>query len=242
MTDHTVTSFDADLRDLKRLIAEMGGIAETMQADAIDALARHDVRLAQKIIAADPRLDQLQREVEEKAILFIARRQPMAIDLRDVVATIRLANDLERVGDLVKSVAKRVLAMDGQFPPQKLMAGFNNMSIMALNQFKEVIDAYTTRDAQAALAVWQRDGEIDQLYNSLFRELLTYMMEDPRNIGPSTHLLFIAKNIERIGDHATNIAETVHFQVVGTTIKGERPKGDTSAFTVVAPPDVAERR
>ncbi len=235
MTDHTVTSFDADLRDLKRLIAEMGGIAETMQADAIDALARHDVRLAQKIIAADPRLDQLQREVEEKAILFIARRQPMAIDLRDVVATIRIANDLERVGDLVKSVAKRVLAMDGQFPPQKLMAGFNTMSIMALNQFKEVIDAYTTRDAQAALAVWQRDGEIDQLYNSLFRELLTYMMEDPRNIGFCTHLLFSAKNIERIGDHATNIAETVYYLVTGESLAIERPKAEDDEYLPTPP-------
>jgi phosphate transport system protein len=224
MTDHTVSSFDTELRDLKRIIAEMGGIAETMQADAIDALARQDLRIAQKIIAADPRLDQLQREVEEKAILMIARRQPMAVDLRDIIATIRIANDLERVGDLVKNVAKRVLAMEGQFPPQKLMAGFQNMSLMALNQFKQVIDAYTTRDAQAALAVWQRDGEIDQLYNSLFRELLTYMMEDPRNIGFCTHLLFSAKNIERIGDHATNVAETVYYLVTGESLAIDRPK------------------
>jgi phosphate transport system protein len=226
MTDHTVSSFDTELRDLKRIIAEMGGIAETMQADAIDALSRQDVRIAQKIIAADPRLDQLQREVEEKAIMMIARRQPMAVDLRDIIATIRIANDLERVGDLVKNVAKRVLAMEGQFPPQKLMAGFNNMSLLALNQFKHVLDAYTTRDAQAALSVWQRDGEIDQLYNSLFRELLTYMMEDPRNIGFCTHLLFSAKNIERIGDHATNVAETVYYLVTGESLAIDRPKAD----------------
>jgi phosphate transport system protein len=235
MTDHTVTAFDAELRDLKRIIAEMGGIAETMQSDAIDALARQDVRIAQKIIATDPRLDLLQREVEEKAILMIARRQPMAVDLRDIVATIRIANDLERVGDLVKNVAKRVLAMEGQFPPQKLMAGFNNMALLALNQFKQVIDAYTMRDSQAALAVWQRDGEIDQLYNSLFRELLTYMMEDPRNIGFCTHLLFSAKNIERIGDHATNVAETVYFLVTGESLSIDRPKVEEEEVSIQMP-------
>jgi phosphate transport system protein len=228
MTDHTVASFDAELKDLKRMIAEMGGIAEKMQSDAVDALQRQDVRLAQQIIATDMQLDQLQREVEDKAITTIARRQPMAIDLRDVVATIRIANDLERVGDLVKNVAKRILAMEGQFPPQKLLAGLNHMSLMALQQFKRVIDAYTQRDAAAALDVWQHDGDIDNLYNSLFRELLTYMMEDPRNIGFCTHLLFSAKNFERIGDHATNIAETVYYLVTGRNLATERPKGDTS--------------
>jgi phosphate transport system protein len=228
MTQHTVAAFDAKLKDLKRLIAEMGGIAEKMQSDAVDALMRQDVRLAQSIIASDIHLDQLQREVEDKAILTIARRQPMAVDLRDVVATIRIAGDLERVGDLVKNVAKRIVATEGQFPPQKLLAGLNHMSLMALQQFKRVIDAYTTRDSAAALDVWQHDGDIDNLYNSLFRELLTYMMEDPRNIGFCTHLLFSAKNFERIGDHATNIAETVYFLVTGQNLATERPKGDTS--------------
>jgi phosphate transport system protein len=228
MTQHTVAAFDAELKDLKRLIAEMGGIAEKMQSDAVDALMRQDVRLAQSIIASDIHLDQLQREVEDKAILTIARRQPMAVDLRDVVATIRIAGDLERVGDLVKNVAKRIVATEGQFPPQKLLAGLNHMSLMALQQFKRVIDAYTTRDSAAALDVWQHDGDIDNLYNSLFRELLTYMMEDPRNIGFCTHLLFSAKNFERIGDHATNIAETVYFLVTGQNLATERPKGDTS--------------
>jgi phosphate transport system protein len=226
MTDHTVASFDTELKDLKRLIAEMGGIAEKMQSDVVDALQRQDMRIAQSIITADLRLDQLQREVEEKAITTIARRQPMAVDLRDIVATIRIANDLERVGDLVKNVAKRVLAMEGQFPPQKLLTGLNHMSLAALQQFKRVIDAYTQRDAQAALDVWQHDGEIDNLYNSLFRELLTYMMEDPRNIGFCTHLLFSAKNFERIGDHATNIAETIYYLVTGKSLATERPKGD----------------
>jgi phosphate transport system protein len=235
MTDHTVAAFDADLKDLKRMIAEMGGIAETMQSDAVDALQRQDVKLAQQIITSDARLDQLQREVEEKAILTIARRQPMAIDLRDIVATIRIANDLERVGDLVKNVAKRILAMEGQFPPQKLLAGLNHMSLMALQQFKRVIDAYTQRDSAAALDVWQHDGDIDNLYNSLFRELLTYMMEDPRNIGFCTHLLFSAKNFERIGDHATNIAETVYYLVTGQSLVTERPKGEMAEMAMPSP-------
>jgi phosphate transport system protein len=234
MANHTVAAFDLELKELQRTIAEMGGIAEKMQSDAIDALAKQDIRLAQKIIAADPMLDRLQREVEEKAILTIARRQPMAVDLRDVIATIRIANDLERVGDLVKNIAKRILAMEGQFPPQKLLAGIGNMSLMALNQFKSVIDAYTQRDAQAALAVWQRDGEIDNLYTSLFRELLTYMMEDPRNISFCTHLLFGAKNVERIGDHATNIAETVYYLVTGESLAVDRPRGEENELSVQA--------
>ncbi|MCZ8101488.1 MAG: phosphate signaling complex protein PhoU [Burkholderiales bacterium] len=227
MTEHIVSAFDSELNELQAMIAEMGGIAEKMQAEAIDALSRQDSRLAQSIILQDQRLDALQREVEEKAILTIARRQPMAVDLRDVIATIRIANDLERVGDLVKNMAKRVLAMEGNLPPQKLLAGIHNMSLMALGQFKAVIDAYSQRDAQAALAVWQRDGDIDNLYNSVFRELLTYMMEDPRNIGFCAHLLFGAKNVERIGDHATNIAETVYYLVTGQSLAVDRPKGES---------------
>jgi phosphate transport system protein len=234
MPNHTVASFDTELKALQRTIAEMGGIAEKMQSDVLDALIQQDLRLAQQIIAIDQRLDMLQREVEEKAILTIARRQPMAIDLRDVIATIRIANDLERVGDLVKNMAKRILAMEGQFPPQRLIKGLTNMMLMALGQFKAVVDAYTQRDAQAALNVWQHDGEIDSLYNSLFRELLTYMMEDPRNIGFCTHLLFSAKNVERIGDHATNIAETVYYLVTGENLSDDRPKGEDD--DTLAPP------
>lgn len=234
MTEHTVSAFDAELKDLQRTIAEMGGIAERMLSDAVEALARQDTRLAQKIVATDQRLDTLQREIEEMAILTIARRQPMAVDLRDVIATIRIANDLERVGDLVKNMAKRILAMENNFPPQKLLVGLNGITMLALQQFKSVIDAYTARDAMAALSVWQRDGEIDNLYNSLFRELLTYMMEDPRNIGFCTQLLFSAKNIERIGDHATNIAETVYYLVTGENLALDRPRGESEELAVEA--------
>ena len=234
MTEHTVSAFDAELKDLQRTIAEMGGIAERMLSDAVEALSRQDTRLAQKIVATDQRLDTLQREIEEMAIHTIARRQPMAVDLRDVIATIRIANDLERVGDLVKNMAKRILAMENNFPPQKLLVGLNGITMMALQQFKTVIDSYTARDAMAALSVWQRDGEIDNLYNSLFRELLTYMMEDPRNIGFCTQLLFSAKNIERIGDHATNIAETVYYLVTGENLALDRPRGESEELAVAA--------
>ena len=228
MSDHIVRSFDDELLALGRNISEMGGIAETMFASSVDALVRSDTQLAQRVIATDQRLDALEREIEEKAILTIAKRQPMAVDLRAIISSIRLAADLERVGDLAKNIGKRVVAMIGQFIPQKIAGGVTHMSDLALDRLKRVLDAYMNRDVETALDVWNNDEEIDQLYNSLFRELLTYMMEDPRNIGFCTHLLFCAKNIERIGDHATNIAETIHYLVTGKTITVERPRSNAS--------------
>lgn len=228
MSDHIVRSFDDELLALGRSISEMGGIAETMFASSVDALVRSDTQLAQRVIATDQRLDTLEREIEEKAILTIAKRQPMAVDLRAIITSIRLAADLERVGDLAKNIGKRVVAMNGQFVPQKIVGGVTHMSDLALDRLKRVLDAYMNRDVETALDVWNNDEEIDQLYNSLFRELLTYMMEDPRNIGFCTHLLFCAKNIERIGDHATNIAETIHYLVTGKTITVERPRSNAS--------------
>jgi phosphate transport system protein len=225
MNEHTVKSYDQDIRELQSRIAEMGGIAEKMLSDAMEALTRRDTRLAQQIILADARLDQLQRDIDEQAVITIARRQPMAVDLRDIFVTTQIAGDIERVGDLVKNIGKRIVAMEGQFPPQKLLSGLRAMSLMALEQFKTVLDAYTGRDVDAAVAVWSNDGGIDNLYNALFRELLTYMMEDPRNISFCTHLLFSAKNIERIGDHATNIAERIYYLVNGDTLAVNRPKG-----------------
>ena len=228
MSDHIVRSFDDELLSLGRNISEMGGIAETMFASSVDALVRSDTQLAQRVIATDQRLDALEREIEEKAILTIAKRQPMAVDLRAIITSIRLAADLERVGDLAKNIGKRVVAMNGQFVPQKIVGGVTHMSDLALDRLKRVLDAYMNRDVETALDVWNNDEEIDALYNSLFRELLTYMMEDPRNIGFCTHLLFCAKNIERIGDHATNIAETIHYLVTGKTITVERPRSNAS--------------
>jgi phosphate transport system protein len=228
MAEHIVRSYDTELQNLRRRISEMGGIAEKMLIDSISALVRSDVPLAQAVIAADARLDILQREVEENAIVTIARRQPLAVDLRETISAIRVSGDVERIGDLAKNIAKRTLAIAGQFQPQKIVVGLQHMSDLVLGQLKDVLDAYAQQDTVKALDVWQRDGAIDALYTSLFRELLTYMMEDPRNISFCTHLLFCAKNIERIGDHTTNIAETVHYLVTGETLAIDRPKNDKS--------------
>ncbi|MBY0297176.1 MAG: phosphate signaling complex protein PhoU [Methylobacterium sp.] len=234
MSEHIVSSYDTDLQNLRRSIAEMGGIAEKMMADAGTALVRRDASLAQAVIAADQRLDVLQREIEEKAILLIARRQPMAIDLRETISAIRVSGDLERIGDLAKNIAKRVVAISDQMQPQKIVLGVQHMSELVQEQLKDVLDAYATQDVKAARDVWERDGGIDALYTSLFRELLTYMMEDPRNISFCTHLLFCAKNVERIGDHTTNIAETIHYLVTGETLPTDRPKNDASNYATVS--------
>ncbi|ACL62161.1 phosphate signaling complex protein PhoU [Methylobacterium nodulans] len=235
MSDHIVSSYDTDLQNLRRSIAEMGGIGEKMMADAANALVRRDATLAQSVIAADSRLDGLQREIEERAILLIAKRQPMAVDLRETISAIRVSGDLERIGDLAKNIAKRVVAISDQPQPQKVVVGVQHMSELVQEQLKDVLDAYATQDVTVALDVWARDGGIDALYTSLFRELLTYMMEDPRNISFCTHLLFCAKNVERIGDHTTNIAETIHYLVTGETLPTDRPKNDRSSFATVAP-------
>ncbi|WP_420102598.1 phosphate signaling complex protein PhoU [Bosea sp. (in: a-proteobacteria)] len=229
MTDHIVRSYDSDLETLRRSLAEMGGMAERMLGDSTVALVRRDTTLAQKIISADQRLDNLQREVEDKAVLTIARRQPLANDLRELISAIRIAADIERVGDLAKNIAKRAVAISGQFqPPHRAVVGLEHISRLVQAQLKDVLDAYAAGNEQKALEVWGRDDEIDALYTSLFRELLTYMMEDPRNITFCTHLLFCAKNIERIGDHTTNIAETIHYLITGDTLEGNRPKLDTT--------------
>jgi phosphate transport system protein len=231
MMEHTIKSFDADLQELARMIAEMGGLAERQIGDAIDALSRHDSRLARSILAADARIDALQHEIEEKAILTIARRQPMAVDLRDIVGALRVSNDLERIGDLAKNIAKRVEVVENELNLQKVMRGVEHMTELVLTQIKDVLDAFARRDVAKAVQVWRSDEEVDAVNNSLFRELLTYMMEDPRNISVCIHLLFCAKNIERMGDHATNIAETIYYIVEGHTLADERPKGDTTSST-----------
>jgi len=234
MSEHIVTSFDDELNGLAQRIAEMGGLAEQSVADAVAALVSRDIEKAQRVIAGDDRIDKLQRDIEESAVLMIARRQPMARDLREIMAAIHIANDLERVGDLAKNTAKRVIAIESNFGSQRLVAGVEHMAELSLTQLKEILDAFASRDLAAAHSVWERDNEIDAMYTSLFRELLTYMMEDPRNITFCTHLLFCAKNIERIGDHATNIAENLHYLITGTALTDARPKQDTSSLTSVA--------
>jgi phosphate transport system protein len=228
---HTVVSFDTDLKALAGMIAEMGTRAGRALTEATRALAERNVQLAQQVIASDRGLDQLQHEIEEKAVTTLARRQPMAVDLREIVSAMRIAGDLERVGDLAKNVAKRVVAIGEQPWPVNLTTGIGTLSERAGEQLGGVLKAYAGRDDAAALAVWRQDGEVDALLTSLFRELLTYMMEDPRSIGYCTHLLFCAKNLERAGDHATNIAETVHYMITGEALIADRPKGDeTSTF------------
>jgi phosphate transport system protein len=233
MTEHTIRAFDADLQELARMIAEMGGLAERQIGDALDALNRHDAELARSVVAADARIDTLQREIEEKAVLTIARRQPMAVDLRDIVGALRVSNDLERIGDLAKNIAKRVEVVENELRLRKVMRGVEHMTELVLAQIKDVLDAFARRDVGKAVQVWRSDEEIDAVNNSLFRELLTYMMEDPRNISVCIHLLFCAKNIERMGDHATNIAETIYYIVEGRALTDERPKGDITSTTNV---------
>jgi phosphate transport system protein len=228
--DHTAKAFDTDLQEIMRKVAEMGGFVERQLADAVTSLVDRDTELAERVITTDPQIDALQHEVEEKAILTIARRQPMAVDLREIVGAMRVCNDLERIGDHIKHIGKRVVALDGDFYPQKLIRGVEHMAELVSAAIKQVLDAYAGRDLQAALAVWKGDEEVDALCTSLFRELLTYMMEDPRNITFCMHLMFSAKDIERMGDHATNIAETVYYMIEGRPITDQRPKGDTTSF------------
>jgi phosphate transport system protein len=229
MVEHTVRSFDADLETLDRHISEMGGIAEKMLADAMDALATMNVELAQKVIATDVRLDVLQRTVEDLAVRVLARRQPVAVDLRDVVGVIRISADLERIGDQAKNIAKRAAKIAGESRIPRAVVGLRSMHDLAATQLNDVLDAYAQRDVERAKAVWNRDLELDALEDSVFRDLLTFMMEDPRNITFCTHLLFCSKNLERVGDHTTNIAETVYYIVTGESMPGERPRGIDSS-------------
>ena len=232
MTEHTVKAYDDELQRLKTAIAQMGGIAEEQLANAMDALSRRDTALADRVIAADVRIDELEDAIEDRAVVVIAKRQPMANDLREILVAIRVASDLERIGDLAKNLAKRTLAIP-ETQPRNVISGLARMSVLAQEQLQRVLDAYARSDANLALEVWRADEEIDALYNSVFRELLTYMMEDPRTIGVCTHLLFGAKNLERIGDHATNIAENIYFQIHGRQIPEERQKKDTTSITAI---------
>ena len=224
MADHTVKAYDQELDALDRRIAEMGGIAEKMVIDAMDALSNADMVLALDVVATDPRLDALQREIEDMAVRTIARRQPMAVDLRQLIGAIRVAGDLERVGDLAKNIAKRTVKIGPEFRVPRAVLGLKHMTEVALELVKDVLDAYVQRDTKRARDVWERDADLDALEHAVFRDLLTYMMEDPRNISSCAHLLFCSKNIERIGDHATNIAESVIYLATGSTLPIDRPK------------------
>jgi len=232
--EHIIKSYDEELERLNNMIVEMGGLAESQLAAAIEVVIERDSDRAIRVVEGDAQVDQLERDIDNLAIRLLALRQPMARDLREIVAALKIASDLERICDYAANVAKRSIALT-QTPPIQPVQALPRMTRLALLLIKDVIDAYVARDADKAFAVWVRDEELDEMYASLFRVLLTYMMEDPRNIGPCTHLLFIAKNIERIGDHATNIAENVYYLVHGIPLEQARPKGDKSSLEVVAP-------
>ena len=233
-TEHIVKSFDEELNRLDGIIAEMGGLAEAQLADAIEVLTTRDAEKASRVVAVDSRIDTLEGEVDAQAIRMLALRQPMADDLRVVIVALKTSAVIERIGDYAKNVAKRTVAL-AQMPPIGPARTIGRMGRLVQEMIKNVLDAYLARDLAKADDVRVRDEEVDALYTSVFRELLTYMMEDPRNITPCTHLLFAAKNIERIGDHATNIAENVHFLITGEVLQDDRPKGDATSFTVVQP-------
>jgi phosphate transport system protein len=232
MVDHTVKAFTEQLEALSTSIAQMGGLAEAQLADAIEAIARRDTARAEAVVGGDRRVDELQQQIEEQALRLLALRQPMAVDLRETLAAIKTAGELERIGDLAKNIAKRAIVLNRE-PPIRLTQSLARMGGQTLSQLKLVLDAYSDRDAESAEMVWKQDGDIDEMYNSLFRELLTYMMEDPRTIGLCTHLLFIAKNMERAGDHCTNIAEVVYHMVTGGHLATDRPKADFTSQTSI---------
>ena len=225
--------FQQQLAELKDKLLAMAALSQQAVESAVDAYLQHDQGLCQYVRQNETAINTAQRELDEMAYVLLSREQPMAIDLREIVSAMRVATDLERIGDLAKNIAKRVMVLDSDLNLAQVLRGVDHMTDLVLTQIKDVLDAYAHRDADKALAVWRGDEEVDAVNNSLFRELLTYMIEDPRNISVCIHLLFCAKNIERIGDHATNIAETVHYMVEGRALPDERPKGDFTSSTNV---------
>lgn len=234
-TGHIVKSFDNDLGQIESLLLEMGGLVETQISEAVRALVDRDIELGEKIRANDKRVDDLEVQINDLTIKTLALRQPMAEDLRAVVTALKVAANLERIGDYAKNIAKRtsVLAQSPQMGSSSTT--IKRMSKLVQDMVRDVLDAYVARDGQTAEDLRLRDEEVDQLHNTLFRELLTYMMEDARNITPCLHLLFIAKNIERMGDHTTGIAEQVYYLVTGTQLDEDRPKGDMTSFMSAEP-------
>ncbi|MEW5704047.1 MAG: phosphate signaling complex protein PhoU [Pseudomonadota bacterium] len=234
-SEHIVKSYDDELNHLNRAIVEMGGLAESQLAAAIRALGEHDDKLAAAVIENDDKVDELNFDVDQMAVRLLALRQPMAEDLRSIVAALKISSDLERIADYATNVAKRVISSE-DYRYIRPASGIPRMAALVQPMIKDVLDAYVARNAERAIEVWNRDIEVDDMYMSLFREFLTYMMEDPRNISPCTHLLFMAKNIERIGDHVTNIAETIYFLVYGKRLREHRPtiEEEDSVVTTLA--------
>lgn len=233
---HTVHRFDDELDTLRALVRRMGVIAEEQVDDATRALFGRDTSLANQVLAREPELDALERQIEAQVIRLLALRHPVAADLRLVIAALKVSHGLERVGDYAANAAKRAIVLSN-LPMVGSLNGFQRMAQMVTDNLQAAIAAFAGDDVAAADKVWAADAPVDDIYTGIFRELLTHMIEDPRNITAATHLLFVAKNLERIGDHATNIAETVHFAVQGDQLPSDRPKADGSTATVVNPVD-----
>ncbi len=231
---HIVKSYDEELRRLSKTIVEMGGLAEAQLESALQAVVERDPELAARVIEGDKKVDQDEFEVDLLATRLLALRQAMAVDLGNIVGALRIASDLERIADYAANIAKRSIALSGMAPVKPVHA-VPRMGRLALNMIREVLDGYVDRNTEKAIKVWYADEELDEMYTSLFRELLSYMMEDPRSITACTHLLFIAKNIERIGDHVTNVAETIYFLVKGTRLHEVRPKGGQEDYKIDMP-------
>lgn len=229
MGQHIVSAFDDDLVSVQAKISEMGGLCEDLLTNALVAVQNRDAQLAAEVIARDKKLDALEMELEEIATRTIALRQPMAQDLRILISALKIASTLERIGDLAKNISKRAIYLSSA-RPVKLSSSLVRMGQQTLGQLTEVLDAYSSRDTEKAVSVWRRDVEIDDVYNAIFREILTYMMEDPRMIGLGSQLLFIAKNLERIGDHVTHVSEMIYYIVEGEPLGDERPKGEPIAL------------
>jgi len=224
LAEHTTKAFDYDLQELARMIAEMGGLAERQIVEVIEALTRRDTERAGRVVAADAAIDALQRSIEELAVQTIARRQPMAIDLREVVGVLRISNDLERIGDLAKNIGKRVIALSGGDISRRSMRGVRHMASLALAQLQDALDSFARRDLPKAMAVRTHDDEVDRMYTSMFRELVTSMVEDPGIITSGIHLLFCTKNLEQMGDHSTSIAEAVQYIIEGYALLNDRSR------------------
>ena len=234
-SEHIVSAFDQELNELKNKVSEMGGLAEAQLANALEAMQRRDTDLAARTIESDARVDAMEHEIDAFVVQLLALRQPMASDLREIIVALKIATDLERIADYATNVAKRTVIL-AQQPQVRPAHAIPRMVRLALSMISEVLDSYADRDARKAIAVWRRDEELDEMYVSLFRELLTYMMEDARSISSCTHLLFIAKNIERVGDHATNIAESIFYLVKGRPLLQSRPKGGEEEYDQVDAP------
>jgi phosphate transport system protein len=224
--EHTVRAYDEELDAITAELSRMGGLAEAEVTDAIRAISRRDVAIAQAVIGRDAKLDELEADIERKAIRLIAIRQPVADDLRRTVAAMKISMNLERCGDLAKNIAKRALVIAESEPLSPLTRSIERMGELVAGRLKDVLDAFAARDLDRAVQVRERDKEVDEHYDAIFRELRTYLMGDPRTITSCAHLLFVAKNLERIGDHATNIAEILYYEITGIELTEQRPKWD----------------